>query len=209
MLSGEQIYLSTVPTESLLSISPDMFCDVRGETIHYYPIVKIGTQYWMRSNLEATKYINGDDIPVLSEMVEEAAGYLLNDGNYFYTPNAVLTGNLLPIDWKVPTWEDWNLLKDYLKNASLLKSGKWRALSSTDTTVEGVNNLSGFNALPVGMWYAKGKIADYAGRYLGYWTLEDSGVIPEEVFMLMSNSDEISSGKTSVDKAYALRALRK
>ena len=209
VLSGEQIYLSAIPTESLLSISPDMFCDVRGETIHYYPIVKIGTQYWMRSNLEATKYINGDDILVLSEMVEEAAGYLLNDGNYFYTPNAVLTGNLLPIDWKVPTWEDWNLLKDYLKNASLLKSGEWRALSSTDTTVEGVNNLSGFNALPVGMWYAKGKIADYAGRYLGYWTLEDSGVIPEEVFMLMSNSDEISSGKTSVDKAYALRALRK
>lgn len=186
-----------------------MLCDVRGETILYYPIVKIGTQYWMRSNLEATKYMDGSDIPELSDIVEGDVGYLSNDGNCFYTPNAVLTGKLLPVDWKVPTWEDWNLLKDYLKSASLLKSGEWRALTSKDLVVTEVNNLSGFNALPVGMWYAKGEIADYVGRYLGYWTLEESGVIPEKVLMLMSNSDDISSGNTSVDKAYALRALRK
>lgn len=209
VLSGGQVYLSTVSAESLLTISPNMLCDVRGETILYYPIVKIGTQYWMRSNLEATKYMDGSDIPELSDIVEGDVGYLSNDGNCFYTPNAVLTGKLLPVDWKVPTWEDWNLLKDYLKSASLLKSGEWRALTSKDLVVTEVNNLSGFNALPVGMWYAKGEIADYVGRYLGYWTLEESGVIPEKVLMLMSNSDDISSGNTSVDKAYALRALRK
>ena len=211
VLADGQISLFASMKDELLSVITlaDVFRDTRGETIHYYPIVKIGTQYWMRSNLEATKYIDGNDIPELSDMVEGATGYLSNDGSYFYAPNVVLTNKLLPVDWKVPTWEDWNLLKDYLKNASLLKSGEWRALTSKDPIVTEVNNRSGFNALPVGIWYAGGEIANYVGRYLGYWTLEDSGAIPETFFILKSNSDEFSSGNTGTDKACVLRALRK
>ncbi|MDD3037502.1 fimbrillin family protein [Bacteroides sp.] len=210
VLSGGQNYMSVTPTENLLSVSPDMFCDVRGESIHKYPIVKIGTQYWMRSNLEATRYTNGDAIFELMDMSDGAIGYLSNNGNYFYSPNAVLTNKLLPADWKIPTWNDWDLLKNYLgenRAGSLLKSGNWRLITG-GTVLGEATNLSGFNALPVGMWYASGKIADYVGRYSAYWTMDDSGGIPETVMTLKSNSDEISSGNVGADKAYAIRALR-
>lgn len=201
--------MSVTPAENLLSVSPDLFCDVRGETIHKYPIVKIGTQYWMRSNLEAILYTDGDAILELMNMVEDATGYLSNNGNYFYTSNAVLTNKLLPADWRIPTWNDWNLLNTYLgEDASLLKSGEWKLIK--DETVLGeASNLSGFNALPVGLWWTKGKIADYEGRYLGYWTLDNTGLSVDEAFLLKSNSNTSSPGSISTEKAYALRALRK
>lgn len=209
VLSGGQNYMSVTPAENLLSVSPDLFCDVRGETIHKYPIVKIGTQYWMRSNLEAILYTDGDAILELMNMVEDATGYLSNNGNYFYTSNAVLTNKLLPADWRIPTWNDWNLLNTYLgEDASLLKSGEWKLIK--DETVLGeASNLSGFNALPVGLWWTKGKIADYEGRYLGYWTLDNTGLSVDEAFLLKSNSNTSSPGSISTEKAYALRALRK
>lgn len=210
VLSGGRNYMSVTPTENSLSVSPDMFCDVRGETIHQYPIVKIGTQYWMRSNLEATRYANGEVIPELIEIVEGSIGYLSNNGNYFYSSNAVLTNKLLPVDWKIPTWEDWNLLKEYLgedKAGSLIKSGTWRFMP--DETILGeASNFSGFNALPVGMWYASGKIADYVGRYSAYWTMDESGSISGTAMTLKSNCDGISSGNVSAIKAFAIRALR-
>lgn len=57
-----QIALS-MPEEMLPVLAmKDIMRDVRGSSIHNYPIVKIGTQYWMGSNLKTSLYIDGEEI---------------------------------------------------------------------------------------------------------------------------------------------------
>lgn len=79
----------------------------------------------------------------------------------------------MPTHWSIPNWEDWNILKDYLKGeASLLKSGTWLPLK-TEGQVQPATNLSGFNGIPVGM-YVGAFQADYENKHLAYWTLDNT-----------------------------------
>ena len=163
VLADGTISLSVAMADDVLSVLAleDVARDVRGGVIHNYPLVKIGTQYWMRSNLEASLYVNGDALPKLNQVTANLAGYLQSTTeHYFYTANVALSGRILPTHWSIPNWEDWNILKDYLKGeASLLKSGIWLSLK-TEEQVQPATNLSGFNGIPVGM-YVGAFQADY------------------------------------------------
>lgn len=213
-LSNGEISL-TMPDE-MLSVMPlgDILRDVRGGTIHNYPIVKIGTQYWMSSNLAASSYIDGSSIPKLEIMNDGATGYLLSqngDGYYYYSFETIARNILLPAGWGIPVWNDWNLLKKYLNNdASLLKSGSWSAITSgTGSIVGAATNQTGFNAAPIGMYVGQYQ-SDYVGKYVSYWTLNDTETnAAEKNFLLRSDKNEIDVGATGVDKAYAIRCIRK
>lgn len=212
LLDG-QISLAAPVTDESLSLLPiaDVMHDRRGETESQYPIVKIGTQYWMRDNLKTALYTDGTGIPKLSDIDENVTGYLLSEsGNYFYTPN-VITSNLLVPEgegWKMPTWDDWNLLKAYVReDASLLKAGIWKPIE--DQPSEKATNMSGFNAQPVGMWWVGGEFANYEGKYVGYWTLDSAGNLAEKSCMLSSTSNEIREGTVENDRACSIRLLRK
>lgn len=215
LLADGQISLSVSKADEALMVlaQSDVIRDVRGGTIHDYPIVKIGTQYWMRSNLEATLYRDGTTVPKLTAMSVGATGYLLsNTGYYFYSVDAVLNHSLLPENWSAPDWEDWNVLKAYLKeNASLLKSGKWIPIvtKGEESEVAAVNNLSAFNGLPVGMYLSTFQ-SDYEGKYVSYWTLNETGTgMAEKIFLLRSDVNEIMQGATKLEQAYAIRCIRK
>ena len=99
----------------------------------------------------------------------------------------------------MPDWNDWNMLKTYLSNdASLLKTGTWKAISTGAGAIVGTaTNLTGFDGYPVGMYAGKFQSA-YEGKYLSYWTLNEAGTdADEKIFLLRS------------DKAYAIRCIRK
>ena len=189
----------------------DVVRDVRGGVIHNYPLVKIGTQYWMRSNLEASLYVNGDALPKLNQVTANIAGYLQSTTeHYFYTANVALSGRILPTHWSIPNWEDWNILKDYLKGeASLLKSGIWLSLK-TEEQVQPATNLSGFNGIPVGM-YVGAFQADYENKHLAYWTLDNTNAtIDTKVFYMKSDTNIIEESNAGIDtKAFAIRCIRK
>lgn len=52
--------------------------------------------------------------------------------------------------------------------------------------------------------------SDYEGKYLSYWTLNEAGTdADEEIFLLRSDENKILLGKTGLDKAYAIRCIRK
>ena len=215
VLSDGQLTLSSTSEDELLTISSiaNVFRDRRGGTVRNYPVVKIGTQYWMRDNLKATSYSDGTEIPKLDGIAEDADGYLLSDeGEVFYTPSVISTKKMLSADadWRMPTWEDWNQLKAYLKGkASSLKAGEWRV--SGDEQLTAVTDLSGFNALPVGMWWSEGKFEDYVGRYAAFWTVDDAGEVADESFMMSGKSDEMQDGELvgGTGWAYSIRAIRK
>ena len=214
MANGE-VSLSVAMGDDVLQVLAleDVARDVRGGVIHNYPLVKIGTQYWMRDNLKASFYIDGNEIPKLDAVTDGAVGYLQSEANatyYFYTASVALSGNILPNHWSVPNWEDWNILKTYLKeDASLLKSGTWLPLNTGDTA-EPATNWSGFDGIPVGMYVGTFQ-SNYEGKYLAYWTLDETNSeIAETVFYLKSDTNLIESSKAGTDKkALAIRCIRK
>ena len=130
--------------------------------------------------------------------------------HYFYTANVALSGRILPTHWSIPNWEDWNILKDYLKGeASLLKSGTWLSLK-TEEQVQPATNLYGFNGIPVGM-YVGAFQADYENKHLAYWTLDNTNAtIDTKVFYMKSDTNIIEESNAGIDtKAFAIRCIRK
>lgn len=215
ILADKQVSLSVSIADEVLPVLVlgDVARDVRGGVIHNYPIVKIGTQYWMRSNLATALYTDGTAIAKLDEMITDATGYLLSSaGDHFYSANAVLSKqNLIPTSWSIPDWNDWDLLKKYLKGeVSLIKSGKWIPITAgAENEVTAVNNFSGFDARPVGMYFGKNQ-SSYEGKYVSYWTLNESGTaMDDQILLLRSDKNEISQGVMGLDKAYAIRCIRK
>ena len=213
VMADGKISLSVAVADNVLSVLAleDIVRDVRGGMIHNYPLVKIGTQYWMRDNLETALYVNGDELTKLDAVTENAVGYLQSDAeHYFYTANVALSANFLPAHWNIPNWEDWDILNAYLKgDASLLKSGTWLPLK-TGETAQPANNLSGFNAAPVGMWVEPNQNI-FEGKHLAYWTLDDTNVaIADDVFYLKSDANTIERSVPGVEKkAFAIRCIRK
>lgn len=213
VLADGKISLSVAVADNVLSVLAleDVARDVRGGMIHNYPLVKIGTQYWMRDNLETALYVNGDELPKLDAVTENAVGYLQSGAeHHFYTASVALSANFLPAHWNIPNKGDWDLLNTYLKgDASLLKSGTWLPLK-TGETVQPANNLSGFNAAPIGMWVEPNQNI-FAGKHLAYWTLDDTNTaIADDVFYLKSDENTIGKSAPGVEKkAFAIRCIRK
>ena len=188
ILPDGQIALS-MPEEMLPVLAmKDIMRDVRGSSIHNYPKLEI--------------------------MNAGATGYLLSQTDksyYFYSFGTIVSNKLLPVGWNMPDWNDWNMLKTYLSNdASLLKTGTWKAISTGAGAIVGTaTNLTGFDGYPVGMYAGKFQSA-YEGKYLSYWTLNEAGTdADEKIFLLRSDKNEIAEGNTGLDKAYAIRCIRK
>ena len=92
--------------------------------IKQYPIVKIGTQYWMRSNLQATMYRDGTEIEDQTVQGTEAGYFTEDEEEYFYNGYVLEEEGkyLAPDGWRIPSEEDWNMLDEYVEgDASLLK----------------------------------------------------------------------------------------
>lgn len=213
VMADGTVSLSVAMADDVLPVMAleDVIRDVRGGIIHNYPLVKIGTQYWMGDNLEASLYADGDALPQLSTVTPNTDGYLQSATKYyFYTANVALSDRILPAHWSIPDWNDWNILKDYLKGkASLLKSGTWLPLK-TGELAQPATNLSGFNGFSVGMYVGSFQ-ADYEKKHLAYWTLNEANTgIDAKVFYMKSDTDLIEESNAGVDtKAFAIRCIRK
>jgi|GEM_PF-864134 len=147
-----------------------------------YNTVKIGSQVWMLENLKTTVYNDGTAIPYVPDEeswgdldeVDAAAYCWLNNnpGNKnpygaLYNWKVVQTGKLAPLDWRVPTDDDWNILFRYLggntdfnffAGAKMKESGTAHWSSPN----EGATNESGWTGLP-------GMYRHSSGYYFGQY----------------------------------------
>lgn len=147
-----------------------------------YQTVRIGEQIWMKENLKATHYRNGDPITYIT-LQEDAlwinttsGGYcayndnLTNVQNYGYLYNGFAVfddRSICPKGWHIPGKEEWQTLVYYLGGTNtagnLLKSSEGWDNSNFHSNV-----LSGFTALPGGMrWHA---LPDRT--YTEYWGID-------------------------------------
>lgn len=185
--------------------------DVRGSETVTYPIVKIGTQYWMKENLNTAKY--RDEATIINnsaKLDKTTAGYYLQNSNRFYNQEAIATGKMAPQGWKIPGTDEWEKLKEYIKdNAATMKTGVW-------TSSEGIpqaNNKTGFSGKPVGI-YSKTKDKNaisygFSQRYASYWTVNSNQTTPNEKSFALSNILQTTGKVTNSEYcAYSIRCIK-
>ena len=146
-----------------------------------YDTVHIGTQIWMKQNLNTSRYNDGTIIPNVTDnatwgsLSTGARCYYNNDSVTYsstygalYNWYAVNTGNLCPIGWHVPTDAEWTTLTTYLGGVSVaggkLKDASLSYWSSPNTNATDETN---FTAFPGG--YRIGGGTYYGIGNYGYW----------------------------------------
>jgi uncharacterized protein (TIGR02145 family) len=174
--------------KKLLLINATIFyiqiCNAQTETLtdidgNVYHTVVIGAQTWIKENLRATKYSNGDVIgttsPATLDITNETTpkyqwAYNGNEGNAanygrLYTWYAVTDNrNICPTGWHVPTDSEWSALFNYLGGESIA-GGKLKETGTTHwiTPNTEATNESGFTALPSGSRQMNGSF-----MFMGY-----------------------------------------
>jgi len=153
-----------------------------------YPVVQIGTQFWMGANLRTTKY--NDGIPL--QLIEDAAlwssfttpatpaycWYDNNEGAYgglgaLYNWYAVNTCKLCPSGWHVPSDAEWTTLTNYL-GGEIVALGKMISVTGWESPNTGETNESGFSALPGGYRFGYSSFGSGSfsslGNVGGWWS---------------------------------------
>ncbi|HPQ34623.1 MAG TPA: FISUMP domain-containing protein, partial [Tenuifilaceae bacterium] len=134
--------------------------DVEGNTYNW---VGIGTQVWMKENLQTTKYNDGTSIPLVTDNNSwinlSTPGYCwynndeatFRDRGALYNWYVVETNKVCPAGWHVPSREEFKVLYNYVSPEG--HECKWaNVLKSTSGWPEGDNGTDnvGFNAKPAG-----------------------------------------------------------
>ncbi|RGM10719.1 hypothetical protein DXC34_14990 [Bacteroides stercoris] len=174
-----------------INVSSYVIRDIRNGILHTYPIVKIGAQYWMKEDLQTAHYNDSKGMP-LRKALGDGEGYLkwVGTDSHFYNGEAVLTGKLAPLDWRLPTENDWNRLKEYIgENASALKK--------TDTwssDVYSATNETGFCIQPAGLLLEReNKTALVnANSSTAYWLYDGTQKQLDKVVMFANSNNDIA-----------------
>lgn len=187
--------------------------DIRGGVLQSYPIVKIGIQYWMKSNLQATNYRDGSAIP-LKTALGNGPGYFKpsNQDVFFYNGEAVLQGELAPESWRIAQMKDWKLLQTYVGDCtSLLKSGTWEKINDGDTLYPATNE-AGLSILPNGLFYIKNGITSYVNKSssVAYWVEGDnSSSLSDQAVQFKCNTSTMDIEKSNLQNlALSIRCIK-
>lgn len=188
-----------------ISISADVLSDKRGDENIAYPIIKVGTQYWLRSNFKATFYNDGTPITLKTDFSTESAGYGKPTSTYcFYNQKVVISGKIAPNGWAIPSSQDWQKLITYIQNdASVLKGG---STSWTESEYL-VSNLSGFYAVGAGYFDST-----YICRkeQVRFWMAGDTQTsVADKVVCLQYYSNKVTEEFHKTTNALSLRMVRR
>lgn len=207
-----EIALEKPETSAAINVSSYMIRDIRNGTLQTYPIVKIGTQYWMKEDLQATYYRDSKKALSPKTTLGTGAGYFqdVEKKLFFYNGEAVLGGELSPSDWKIPSRDDWNKLISYIHNdAALLKTGTWKAF--TNQTVSPVTNLAGLCIRPNGIFGINNSdkhLHMNFGTTAAYWVRETTGnALAEKAFFLLGGAEILQEGVNKEVKEGCYRGL--
>ena len=187
----------------------------------FLPTIVIGTQQWMRENLDVVTYRNGDVIPQVTNATAWAA---LTTGAWCYYNNDVANGaiygklynwyavndirGLAPTGWHVPTDTEWTTLTTKLEGESVA-GGKMKSVGTTlwTTPNTGATNSSGFTGLPGGFRDYDGTFY-YIGNYGFWWSSTQNGTT--DAWFRFLNYNDGNAYRVSLNKknGFSVRCLR-
>jgi uncharacterized protein (TIGR02145 family) len=184
---GNEVTFTTAAFPGVLCNSPNVFnsnytygtvSDIDG---HSYKTIQIGSQNWMAENLRATRYQNGDVIPLVTANAQWAAlstgaWSFYNQDSQYECPYGRLynwhvaadSRNPCPAGWHVPTDAEWTTLTTFLGGLSNA-GGKMKTSGITYWAGPNWMDISphGFAGLPGGNRTASG--ASMNLTFYGYW----------------------------------------
>ena len=190
-------------------------------TAAFLPTIVIGTQHWMRENLDVAYYRNGDPIPQVSDQTAWAG---LTTGAWCYYGNDSLIGpqygklynwyavndprGLAPQGWHIPSDAEWTTLETILGGVSVA-GGKMKQAGpfTWASPNNGSSNNSGFTALPAG---SRTNDGFFSGAYFdGYWWSATENNTTSAVFRLLTTSS-LAIGRSSIPKrfGFSVRCIR-
>jgi len=222
LFTGSSGALSTIvvdtPTEN--KTITFNFVDCTDADENNYPIVKIGTQTWMASNLKTTKYITGEEIPNITSNTEWGGlktgafcDYNNIEGNsntYGHLYNwyaATDFRSIAPIGWHIPTDSEWETLNSYLSDdnyaADQLKetgTDHWVSPNSSAT------NVTGFTGLPAGMRDSKGNYG-LMGKVAYWWSSSEPDSFGAWLYGLQYDNGYSTIGYNGKMFGYSIRCI--
>ncbi len=152
-----------------------------------YPVVRIGSQWWMAENLRVARFNNGDSIPLVAGAYEWAEAtraacsyYQMQEDNrekYGYLYNwyvATDPRGVCPAGWRVPTDKDWMAMEATLgmDDDALKQMTAWRGNAEGNLLKSpffGGSNTTGFNARGNGYRHPDGSFKAM-GQDIDFWT---------------------------------------
>ncbi len=168
-----------------------------------YPIVKIGTLYWMAENLKTTKKANGTPLAKVTgaawaNLTSTSDAYCYfgdqdaNAANFgaLYTHHAAKT-DLAPLGgWRLPTKKEFTTMAGYLdgkENAG----AKLKKAETTKWTIDNrfATNLSGFSATASGL--KVGSAFSATGKEAAFWNSDETKPTEASFAKLTSALDSI------------------
>jgi uncharacterized protein (TIGR02145 family) len=169
-------------------ISDDQVIDIDG---NIYGTVKIGTQVWMSENLRTRRFNDGTKIQLVPYGVEwsllQSPGYCwygnneaffsLNHFGALYNGYAANSGNLCPVGWHVPSWDDWVELGSYVGWESGFGKLKEEGTVNWASPNSDATNETGFTALPGGSRGGTGIYGNFRYSAL-FWSIQSSSFFP-------------------------------
>ncbi len=187
-----------------------------------YSVVVIGSQEWIGSNLKATRYNNGDPIPLetlFGEWSSKTTGaycYYDNQVAYrdtfglLYNYYAVIDSrNICPAGFHVPTDAEWTTLITFLGGTTvaggkLKESGvKHWIEPNTDATDD-----FAFSALPGGYRNGSGGAYQFV-KSLGYfWSSSEFSATNGYMRYISNNSASITRNNSVKSTGYSVRCIR-
>jgi uncharacterized protein (TIGR02145 family) len=185
--------------------------------------VEIGSQVWMKHDLQLREFLNGD--PILEarnndEWVNFAKMkkpcFRKSGQSVLYNGYALMDERgLIPEDFKIPTSLDWDVLINELGGvipmAKSISSYNWSEKNQAQSIEYEGNNSSGFSALSTGYIYTTGNVAKGS---CSFWWVNSSpqSLVPTKltIFNIGFCDSEISRGM-QLDPAFGacLRCLKK
>jgi uncharacterized protein (TIGR02145 family) len=178
-----------------------------------YTSVTIGTQVWMVENLKTTKYNDGTDIPLVTEVNTwlslTTPGYCWfdNDASTYKAPYgayynwwAANNGKLCPTGWHVPTDADITTLTTFL--GGINNAGgklKEEGIIHWKTPNEGATNQTGFTALPAGTRDGAGGGFAQMGNVGMWWYINNSDSDPAYYFNIWYDDSKLNSFNAYTD----------
>jgi len=186
-----------------------------------YNTVTIGSQVWMTSNLNTSKY--NDGTTAIPNVTDPSAWAGLSTGAYcdydntpsnsttygkLYNWYAVNTAKLCPTGWHVPTDTEWTTLTDYLGGLSVA-GGKLKEAGTAHwpTPNTGATNEVGFTALPGGYRATNGTFFDI-GYYGHWWSSPELNTNSAWYRTMHYNLSDVSRYSTNQTFGFSVRCLR-
>ncbi len=168
-----------------------------------YNTVKIGDQTWLSSNLRASKFAGGDTI-IDQCAYDNNEAYVAAYGRLYKRSVATMTTGACPVEWHVPSSDEWRSLATYLANSGYTYDGTIPSFSQYVPVGQGANklaksfiadsewgsstvtgspgnsdypekiNTTGFAAIPAGLRWPDGTFM-YLGSYVYWWNSDLGG----------------------------------